>query len=197
MSSLRNPPWWQLPSCSRDVRTRSKMAAPIRSSQKHHFFIKITISQYHDIDISYIDIDIGKNAFSMTSLHLTAQIYTKMNKKVYQITKHNKDFWFLLCHLTSHVAPLIWLWHRPLKPTPTFGYTIRQSDIFFIIITEIHSIARDNHSIYRMKICWTVAKFNSTFVFHFVNVWDDPLCFICTSIISYSLLVVWNNNTME
>ncbi len=31
-------------------------------------FIKITISQYHDIDISYIDIDIGKNVFSMTSL---------------------------------------------------------------------------------------------------------------------------------
>ncbi len=44
------------------------MAAPIRPFQKHRFFIKITISQYHDIDISYIDIDIAKNAFSMTSL---------------------------------------------------------------------------------------------------------------------------------
>ncbi len=71
MSSLRNPPWWQLPSCARDVCTRSKMAAPIRSSRKHSFFIKITISQYHDIDISYFDIDIGKNAFSMTSLDFT------------------------------------------------------------------------------------------------------------------------------
>ncbi len=44
------------------------MAVPIRPSRKHLFFIKITILQYHDIDISYIDIDIGKNAFSMTSL---------------------------------------------------------------------------------------------------------------------------------
>ncbi len=35
---------------------------------KTSFFIKITISQYHNIDISYIDIDISKNAFSMTSL---------------------------------------------------------------------------------------------------------------------------------
>ncbi len=71
MSSLRNPPWRQLPSCAKDVRARSKMAAPIRPSRKHRFFIKITISQYHDIDISYIDIDIAKNAFSMTSLVLT------------------------------------------------------------------------------------------------------------------------------
>ncbi len=47
------------------------MAAPIRSSRKHRFFIKITISQYHDIDISYIDIDISKNAFSMTSLGIS------------------------------------------------------------------------------------------------------------------------------
>ncbi len=44
------------------------MAVPIRPARKHRFFIKITISQYHDIDISYIDIDIGKNAFSMTTL---------------------------------------------------------------------------------------------------------------------------------
>ncbi len=57
-----------LPSCTKDVRVRSKMAASIRPSRKHCFFIKITISQYHNIDISYIDIDIGKNAFSMTSL---------------------------------------------------------------------------------------------------------------------------------
>ncbi len=68
MYSLRNPPWWQLPSCAKDVNARSKMAAPIRPSRKDHFFIKITISQYHDIYISYIDNDIGKNAFSMTSL---------------------------------------------------------------------------------------------------------------------------------
>ncbi len=68
MSSLQNPPWRQLPSCAKDVRARSKMAAPIRTARKHRFFIKITISQYHNIDISYIDIDIGKNAFSMTSL---------------------------------------------------------------------------------------------------------------------------------
>ncbi len=43
----------------------------LRPSDHHEnivFFIKITISQYHDIDISYIDIDIGKNAFSMASL---------------------------------------------------------------------------------------------------------------------------------
>ncbi len=53
---------------ARDVRVRSQMAAPIRPSRKHRFFIKITISQYHDIDISYIDIDFGKNAFSMTPL---------------------------------------------------------------------------------------------------------------------------------
>ncbi len=44
----------------RHVRARSKMAAPLRPSRKHCFFIKITISQYHDIDISCIDIDIGK-----------------------------------------------------------------------------------------------------------------------------------------
>ncbi len=44
------------------------MAAPIRPSRKHRFFVKIAMSQYHDIDISYIDIDLGKNAFSMTSL---------------------------------------------------------------------------------------------------------------------------------
>ncbi len=68
ISSLRNPPWRQLLSCAKDVRVRSKMAAPIRPSRKLRFFIKITISQYHDIDISYIDIDTGKNAFSMTSL---------------------------------------------------------------------------------------------------------------------------------
>ncbi len=61
-------PWRQLPSCAKDVRARSKMAAPIRPARKHHFFIKITISQYYDIDISYINIDIGKNAFSMTTL---------------------------------------------------------------------------------------------------------------------------------
>ncbi len=54
--------------CTKDVRARSKMAVPIRPPRKHRFFIKLTISQYHDIDISYIDIDIGKNAFSMTSL---------------------------------------------------------------------------------------------------------------------------------
>ncbi len=50
------------------VRARSKMAAPIRPARKHCFFIKITISQNHHIDISYIDIDFGKNAFSMTTL---------------------------------------------------------------------------------------------------------------------------------
>ncbi len=50
------------------------MAAPIRPSRKHRFFIKITISQYHDIDISYIDIDIGKNIFSITSLSNTVNI---------------------------------------------------------------------------------------------------------------------------
>ncbi len=59
------------------------MAAPIRSSRKHSFFIKITISQYHDIDISYIDIDIGENAFSMTSLgggtdHILYIIYAQI-----------------------------------------------------------------------------------------------------------------------
>ncbi len=48
------------------------MAAPIRPPRKRRFFIKITISQYHDIDISYIDIGIGKNAFSMTSLLIDA-----------------------------------------------------------------------------------------------------------------------------
>ncbi len=53
MSSLRNPPWWQLLSCTKDVHVRSKMAALIRPSQKHRFFIKITISQYHDIDMLY------------------------------------------------------------------------------------------------------------------------------------------------
>ncbi len=72
MYSLRNPPWRQLPPCAKDVRARSKMAVPIRLSRKHRFLIKITISQYHDIDISYIDIDIGKNAFSMTSLDYTS-----------------------------------------------------------------------------------------------------------------------------
>ncbi len=71
MSSLWNPPWWQLTSCAKDVHARSKMAVPIRPSRKHCFFIKITISQYHDIDISYIDIDIAKNVFSMTSLDAT------------------------------------------------------------------------------------------------------------------------------
>ncbi len=68
MSSLQNPPLLQLPSCTKDVCQRSKMVAPIRQSRKHSFFIKLTISQYHDIDISYVDIDIAKNAFSMTSL---------------------------------------------------------------------------------------------------------------------------------
>ncbi len=52
------------------------MAAPIRPPRKHCFFIKITISQYHDIDISYIDIDIGKNAFSMTSLQSAGETPT-------------------------------------------------------------------------------------------------------------------------
>ncbi len=70
MSSLQNPPWRQLPPCAKDVRARSKMDTPIRPARKHCFFIKITISQYHDNDISYIDIDIGKNAFSMTTLLL-------------------------------------------------------------------------------------------------------------------------------
>ncbi len=57
------------------------MAAPIRPARKHHFFIKITISQYHDIDISYIDIDIGKNTFSVTTLILTI-IFSDFLKKV-------------------------------------------------------------------------------------------------------------------
>ncbi len=55
------------------------MAAPIRPARKLRFFIKITISQYHDIDISYIDIDIGKNAFTMTTLvHRVCYIVVNM-----------------------------------------------------------------------------------------------------------------------
>ncbi len=48
--------------------TRDPKWLPHKTVPKTSFFIKITISQYHDIDISYIDIDIAKNAFSMTSL---------------------------------------------------------------------------------------------------------------------------------
>ncbi len=40
MSSLRNQPWQQLQSCANDMRARSKMAAPIRPSRKHRFFLK-------------------------------------------------------------------------------------------------------------------------------------------------------------
>ncbi len=43
-------------------------------------------------------------------------------------------------HITPSLVAdykLIWLCHRPLKPAPTFGCTIREGHIFFLIITQI------------------------------------------------------------
>ncbi len=76
-----------------NFRHAQKMCAEIQDGCAHKtgpktsFFIKITISQYHDIDISYIDIDISKNAFSMTTLenshiYICIYIYIKLNIKV-------------------------------------------------------------------------------------------------------------------
>ncbi len=135
MSSLRNPPWRQLPSCAKDVRARSKMAASIRLSRKHSFFIKITISQYHDIDISYIDIDIAKNAFSiaknafsMTSLEimLNLEAIRLWNTMLYaHIPLPNPSISFIrerwwhsiyrtLCKKETMTTPLLW-WQSGLR----------------------------------------------------------------------------------
>ncbi len=89
LPSRIHPPWRQLPSCAKDVRARSKMAVPLRPTRKHRFFIRITISQYHDIDISYIDIDIGKNAFSMSTLHIILHFTVQGDKKRWWV-KQNK-----------------------------------------------------------------------------------------------------------
>ncbi len=48
---------------------------------------------------------------------------------------------------------MIRLWNRTLKPTPKFGYPIRECDVFFIIITQMCLLPGDDCiSVYRMKI---------------------------------------------
>ncbi len=112
MSSLWNPPWRQFTacardvnarslSCARDVQARSKMATPIRPARKHCFWIKITMSQYHDIDISNIDIDIGKNAFSMTSLVVSHMINYRETYVWQETTSHDHRGWSNWSYMTG------------------------------------------------------------------------------------------------
>ncbi len=66
---------------------------------RHMCFLNlITISQYHDIDISYIDIDFSKNAFSMTLLdvgsHIQVEIYDSKKLWIYMGTMYT-----CLCNL--------------------------------------------------------------------------------------------------
>ncbi len=112
--------------------TRDPKWLPHKTVPKTSFFIKITISQYHDIDISYIDIDIAKNAFSMTSLVVplsidpfqkailsssrcklailfSCQCWESNLDGIYQHIRFFPKAWFYQ-RVQVHVNILVWTW---------------------------------------------------------------------------------------
>ncbi len=69
---------------------------------------------------------------------------------------HSSPWYSLSMRLSCSNWYILWLYHGPMKPTPTFWCTIRE---YTIIITIMYLIPiEDRVNVYRMKIYWEVAK---------------------------------------